>query len=235
MKLLRPTATALVAFTVLALTACVPSEATPSPTATSGSATPTASATPTPSPTAAGPEAAKVVVTASGIAVFGTDGSTLVSATYRSNPSDVVAQLSTALGETPTVVPHPAAGESCPAVTVSQFGSLELGTPGGIGSAGFVGSGDLYSALVLGTATASGVPIETVAGVQVGTTRTAFESAIGDEMLLEHYAGDGAYGFDILNPEAGPYDRLGAQAYFTGTTLSSWFAPAAIGFIGDCG
>ena len=57
----------------------------------------------------------------------------------------------------------------------------------------------------------------------------------GDEIALEQYEPSVAYGFDIINPEAGPYDYIGVQAWFDEDRMSAWSAPAAIGFVGDCG
>ena len=238
MKLLRPTATALAALTVLALAACVPSDPTPRPSGTSTSAaTPEESESPSPTPTSDdGVSAALVLVTASAISVFGTDGSTLASETYRTDAATVAARLTEALDEEATVTHlDEIEGGVCPAQTVYTFGGLDISTPSGIGSAGFLGSGDLYDAYVSGATTAGGVAIETVAGQHVGSTRTAFEAAVGDEIALNQYEPNIAYGFDILNPEAGPYDLVGVQAWFDDDgRMSGWGAPAAIGFVGGC-
>ena len=51
---------------------------------------------------------------------------------------------------------------------------------------------------------------------------------------FEQYGPD-VYGFDIVNPEAGPYDLIGVQAWFDGDRMTAWAAPANVGFIGDCG
>jgi hypothetical protein len=236
MRTLRPAATALVALTVLALAACVPSAPTPRPTSTStASATPEESESPTPTPTAGeAARAATVVVTASGISVFGTDGSTLASETYRTDAATVVAHLAEALDEEAVVSDTGPIGASCDSLTVYGFGGLELSSPGGLGSAGSMGSGDLYDAYVSGATTAGGVAIETVAGQHVGSTRAAFEGAVGDETQFESYGPD-AYGFDIVNPEAGPYETIGVLAWFEGDRMMAWTAPAALGFVGDCG
>jgi len=221
---------------LFALTACAPSAPSPRPTGTS---TPSAleeseSPTPTPAPEET-VDAATVVVTASGISVFGTDGSTLVAATYRGDGATVAAQVAEALGEDPTVtITDGSEAGSCPARTIYTFGALEIGTPGGIGSAGFMGSGDKYDAFVTGSATAGGVAIETVAGQRIGSTRAAFEAAVGDEMLLDEYGGSSAFGFDIVNPEAGLYDHIGVQAWFDEGVMTGMSAPAVIGFVGDC-
>ncbi len=58
---------------------------------------------------------------------------------------------------------------------------------------------------------------------------------MGDEIALEQYEPNVAYGFDIVNPEAGPYEHIGVQAWFDEDRMSAWSAPAAIGFVGDCG
>jgi hypothetical protein len=220
---------------LLALTACVPSDPTPRPTGTSSSsATPEESDSASPTPTGEASNAATVVVTASAISVFGTDGSTLASVTYVMDAAAVATALADALGADPEVSTSEAYSDSCPSRTLYDFGGLTIGSPGGIGSAGFVGSGDRYDAYVSAPTTAGGVTIATVAGQQVGSTRAAFEAALGDEILLEQYIPNVAFGFDILNPEAGPYDYVGVQAWFDEDRLSAWSAPAAIGFVGDC-
>ena len=223
---------------LLALTACVPSDPTPRPTGTStSSATPeeSDSASPTPSPDDT-VDAALVLVTASAISVFGIDGSTLASETYRTDAATVAAHLAEALDEEMTVTNLPEVeGGVCPAQTVYTFGGLDLSTPPGIGSAGFLGSGDLYDAYVSGATTAGGVAIETVAGQRIGSTRAAFEAAVGDEIRLVQYEPNIAYGFDIVNPEAGPYDYIGVQGWFDDDgRMTGWGAPAAIGFVGGC-
>ncbi|WP_309713321.1 hypothetical protein [Pseudolysinimonas sp.] len=223
---------------LLALSACVPSDPTPRPTSTSTSSpTPEESESASPTPTAGeASTAALVVVTATGISVFGTDGSTLASETYRTDAATVAAHLAEALDEEVAVTNLPEVeGGVCPAQTVYTFGGLDISTPPGIGSAGFLESGDLYDAYVSGATTAGGVAIETVAGQRVGSTRAAFEAAVGDEIRLEQYEPNIAYGFDIVNPEAGPYDYIGVQGWFDDDgRMSGWGAPAAIGFVGGC-
>jgi hypothetical protein len=146
----------------------------------------------------------------------------------------VAAHLAEALNEEATVSDTGPIGASCDSITVYGFGGLEIYSPGGLGSGYSVGSGDLYEANVSGATTAGGVAIETVAGQHVGSTRADFEAAVGDEIPIEAYGPD-AYGFDIVNPEAGRYDLIGGLAWFESDRMSSWSAPAAIGFIGDCG
>jgi len=224
---------------LVGLTACVEGPATPTPTRTStGSSSPTPeasqSATPTPESDVT---AATVVVTASGIAVFGTDGSTLVSVTYRADAATVATQIAEALDEDPTITTYEESeGGGCPGGTTYGFGGFEISSPATLGSAGSFGSGDQYSALITGPATAGGVAIETVAGQHIGSTRAAFEAAVGDETLIDEYdGGSSTFGFDILNPEAGPYDHIGVQAWFDAGAISGMLAPAVIGFVGDCG
>lgn len=227
---------ALVAIPViLALTACVPSAPTPRPTGTSTPSALEGSESPSPTPTSAETvDAATVVVTGSTISVFGTDGSTLASVTYRMDAAAVAADLAAALGEDPQVTNLEAVSDSCGSRTLYTFGGLEIGSPGAIGTAGFLGSGDLYDVYVLGTSTEAGVPIETVAGQHIGSTRAEFEAGVGDEILLDEFGGSSAYGFDIVNPEAGPYDHIGVQVWFDEGVIASMLAPAVIGFVGDC-
>jgi hypothetical protein len=225
---------------MLALAACAPSDPTPRPTGTSTtSAIPGESGSPSPSPTPTSEEtvdAATLVVTASTISVFGTDGSTLASETYRSDAVTVVAHLSEALGEEPTVTTYDGSeGGGCPGGTTYAFGGFELSTPATLGSAGSFGSGDQYSVLILGPATGRGISIETVAGLHIGSTRAEFEAAVGDEILIDEYGGSSGFGFDIQNPEAGPYDHIGVAVGFDGGVMFDMFAPALIGFAGDCG
>jgi len=230
-------ATTAAALALLTLAACVPSAPTPRPTTTSTpSATPDESESATPTPTEGSVEAATVVVTASGISVFGTNGATLVSETYRADAATVAGRLADALGEDPTVTTHEESeGGGCPGGTTYGFGGFEISSPATLGSAGSLGSGDLYSALITAPTTTGGIAIQTVAGQHIGSTRGEFEAAIGDEMIVDEYPEWSTFGFDILNPEAGPYDHIGVQAWFDGGTMASMLAPAVIGFVGDCG
>jgi hypothetical protein len=236
MRASRSPVLAVAGLLLLGLTACAPGAATPTSTsASTGSTSPTPesseSATPTPEPDVA---AALVVVTASAITVFGTDGSTLASETYRTDAAPVVERLAEALDEEATVRDTGPIGASCDSIRVYGFGGLEIYSPGGLGSGYSVSSGDLYEANVTGATTAGGVAIETVAGQHIGSTRAAFLTAVGDEIQIELYGPD-AYGFDIVNPEADLYDVIGVLAWFDGDRMSSWSAPTAINFIGDCG
>jgi len=232
MRAFRSSVFVVAGLLLVGLTACVGGP----PTSTStGSTSPTPeaseSATLTPEPDVA---AATVVVTASAITVLGTDGSTLAGETYRTDAATVAAHLAEALDEEFTVEDTGPIGASCDSITVYGFGGFTLSSPGGLGSSGSIGSGDLYSAYVSGATTAGGVAIETVAGQHVGSTRAAFEAAVGDEIQYEPYGTD-AYGFDLVNPGAEPYDVIGVLAWFDGDRMSSWTAPAAVNFMGDCG
>jgi hypothetical protein len=229
MRIQRPTAPAVAGIVLLALAACASPTATPTPPATP---TPTATApSESPIPTASPDEvevtAAVVVMTASMLSVFGTDGSTLASVTYDLNGATAVAQIAEALGEEPVVTPIDGDVDGpCPPATSYEFGGLQLRSPGSLWS---VGS---YEVIVTGPTTASGVGIETVAGQQIGVTRSAFLTAIGEYLVL--YDDPNRLGFDVLNPEAGRYDRIGAYSEFRGGDLVYLAAPNLLGFIGSC-
>jgi hypothetical protein len=230
MRILRPTAPIAAGFVLLALAACVPSPATPTPT----SAAPSTSPTPTATSTASPPEpddveatAAVVVLTASALSVFGTDGATLASVNYEMDAAAAVAQIAHALDEEPVVTPIAGDVDSpCPPATSYEFGGLQVRSPGSLGSTG------VFEAIITGATTSGGIGIETVAGQQIGAAQPAFRSAIGEFLVL--YEDPNRLGFDLLNPEAGPYDRIGAYAEFSGGTLVYLAAPHLLGFVGSC-
>lgn len=229
MRNLRPAAPAIAAIALLALAACASPTATPAPapTAPSESSTPSPTSTPSTAPDEVEVTAAVVVMTASGLSVFGTDGSTLASVGYDIDGATAVAQVAEALDEEPVVTPIDGDVESpCPPATSYEFGGLQLRSPGSLWAAGS------YEVIVTGTTTASGVGIETVAGQQIGVTRSAFRTAIGEYLVL--YEDPNRLGYDVLNPEAGPYDRIGAYSEFRGGALAYLAAPNRLGFIGSC-
>ena len=82
------------------------------------------------------------------------------------------------------------------------------------------------------TTTSGGVDIETLGGQQIGASQTAFQAAVGEFMVL--YETDTVLGFDIVNPEAEPYSRIGAYAEFAGGELDYLAAPNILGFVGSC-
>lgn len=220
---------ALAALLLLGLTGCVPTTPTPTPT-TSSSASPT----PTPTPTSAtsDPEeveasAAVVVMTASTLSVFGTDGSTLAAVSYEMDGAVAVAEIADALDEDPVVTPiAEIGGGPCPAATSYAFGGLQLRSPGSLWSSGS------YEVIVTGATTSGGIPIETIAGQRIGAAQAGFQSAIGEFMVL--YDDPSRLGFDVLNPEAHEWDRVGAYAEFSGGTLTYLAAPNRLGFVGSC-
>jgi hypothetical protein len=229
MRISRPTIPAVAAAMLLVLAACASSTATPTPTATAPSESP--SPLPTPASSAAPGDvevtAAVVVMTASTLAVFGTDGTTLASVDYDMDGAAAAAQIAEALDEDPVVTPIDGDIDSpCPPATSYEFGGLQLRSPGSLGS---VGS---FEVIVIGATTASGVGIETVAGQQIGVTRSAFLTAVGEYLVL--YEDPSRLGFDVLNPEAGPYDRVGAYSEFRAGDLVYLAAPNLLGFIGSC-
>lgn len=213
---------------LLTLAACVPTTPTPTPTgSSSASPTPTSTSTAeTPLPEAE-VTAAVVVMTASTLSVFGTDGSTLASVTYEMDAAAAVAQIAEALDEEPVVTPIAGDVESpCPPATGYEFGGLQLRSPSSLGALGS------YEAIVTGATTAGGIGIETIAGQRIGATQPAFEAAVGEFMVL--YEDSARLGFDVLNPEAHEWDRIGAYAEFSGGTLVFLAAPERLGFVGSC-
>lgn len=229
---LRRFAPVLAGTMLLALAGCAPGSGGPAPTPT-GTATaspaPTGAPTPTADPGGAEATAAVVVVTASTVSVYGTDGFPLAIVTYEVDAADAAAVLAEALDDEPTVAGIPAVGDQpgpCPAATGYDFGGLLLRSPGSLGS------GSALEAIVTASTTSTGVPIETVAGQRVGASHPTFQAAIGEFMVL--YETDTRLGFDILNPEAHEWDRIGAYAEFSGGALVFVSAPAQLGFVGGC-
>jgi hypothetical protein len=216
---------------LLGLTGCAPTAPTPSPTTpSSASPTPTSTSTSTAQPSdpeAAEVTAAAVVMTASTVSVFGTDGSTLASVNYGMDGAAAAAELAEALDAEPVVTAIPGDVESpCPPATSFDFGGLQVRSPGSLGS---IGS---YEVIVTAATTSGGIEIATLAGQRVGATQAAFQTAVGEFTVL--YETDGILGFDIVNPEAGAYDRVGAYAEFSGGTLVYLAAPHLLGFVGSC-
>jgi hypothetical protein len=218
---------------LLGLTACA--GATPAPTPTSPSSasptsTPTATAAPT-DPDEGEVTAAVVVMTASTLSVFGADGSALASVNYEMDGAAAAAAIAAALDTEPVVTPIAAIGDEdgpCPAATNYDFGGLELRWPGSLWA---VGS---YEVIVTGTATAEGVAIETVAGQRIGATRAGFRAAVGEFLPISDEPSGAMIGYDIVNPEAHEWDRIGALAIFADDSLTHLSAPVRVGFIGSC-
>lgn len=229
--MLSSRATVIAGMLLLGLTACVPTTPSPTPTTSSG-ATPTPTSTSTSTASPSDPEevevtAAVVVMTASTLSVFGTDGSTLASVTYEMDGAAAAAQIAEALDEEPVITAIPEIGDGpCPAATSYEFGGLQLRSPGSLGSAGAI------SVTVTGVTTSGGVGIETIAGQQIGATQAAFEAAVGEFMVL--YETETTIGFDILNPEDDEWSRIGTYASFSGGTLAYLSTPDRLGFVGSC-
>jgi len=222
--------TVIAGLLLLGITGCAGTTPTPTPT-TSSSASPTPTSTETSAPSE--PEetevtAAVVVMTAATLSVFGTDGSTLVTVTYDMDGAVAAAQIAEALDEEPVVTPIPGDVDSpCPPATGYDFGGLQVRSPGSLWSAG------AFEAIVTGATTSGGVGIETTAGQRIGVTQPAFEAAVGG--FVAPYEGQPErLGFDILNPEAGPYDRIGTYAEFSAGHLVYLATPNRLGFIGSC-
>jgi hypothetical protein len=166
-----------------------------------------------------------MVVTASTISIFGTDGSTLVSADYDMDAAAVAALIAEALGADPVISSTASVGSGCDSdQTMYDFGGLLLRSPGLVGVTG------AYEAVVSAPATTSGVVLETVGGQRVGASEAVFLAAVGETVLLGEYAQPGypsgaSYGFDIINPEVSEYEQVGAYAQVVGGALESFNAP----------
>jgi hypothetical protein len=221
--------TVIAGLVLLAMTGCAGTTPTPTPT-TSSSASPTPTSTSTSAP--ADPEetevtAAVVVMTAATLSVFGTDGSTLASVSYEMDAAGAVAQIAAALDEEPVVTSIPGDVESpCPPATSYEFGNLQLRSPSSLWATGS------FEAIVTGATTSGGIGIETIAGQRIGATQPGFQAAIGEFMVL--YDDPNRLGFDVLNPEADEWDRIGAYAEFSGGALVYLAAPNRLGFVGSC-
>jgi hypothetical protein len=223
MRIRRSTVPAVAGVVLLALTACG-TGATPTP-APSGlsteSSSPAGSATPEATPTQqqdiddeGDTPAAGVVVTSESLAVYAADGRQLFGTLYVGEVEPVIEVLTELLGD-PVVTTTVAEGSGCDSdQTMYDYGGLLLRSPGFIGTVG------PWEVEVTSALTASGVPISTVGGQQIGATRAAFEAAVGDEVLAFEYAPTGWFGFDILNPEAPEFDWVGSLARFDGTLVS---------------
>jgi hypothetical protein len=213
---------------LFALAACASPAATPTPTTSGTSTTPTPGATePTPLPEEVEVTAAVVVVTATTTSVLGTDGSTLASVDYTMDGAAAAALIAEALDAEPveTVIPE-IGGGPCPEARSYDFGGLVLRSPGSLWTQSSI------EVIVTTAATVGGVEIETLGGQQIGATQPAFQAAVGDFMVL--YDTATVLGFDIVNPDADPYSRVGAYAEFVGGELDYLAAPNILGFIGSC-
>jgi hypothetical protein len=222
MRLLRPAAPVVAVVALLALTACgTGTFSTPGPSGSSTeSPSPDASATPTQQQDVEdeGAAAASVVVTAESLAVYAADGRQLFGTLYVGEVEPVIEVLTELLGD-PVITTTLAEGGGCDSDrTMYDYGGLLLRSPGFIGTVG------PWEVEVTSVLTASGVPISTVGGQQIGATVAAFEAAIDDDVRLFDYAPDAPdawIGFDILNPEASEYDWVGSFARFdTSGTLA---------------
>lgn len=235
MRILRPAVIVVATFALLALTACgTGGLPTPAPSGSStASPAPDDSATPEASPTQqqdvdddGDTPAAGVVVTSESLAVYAADGLQLFGTLYAGEAGPVTEVLTDLLGE-PVITTTEAEGTGCDSdQTMYDYGGLLVRSPGFIGTVG------PWEVVVTAAATASGVPISTVGGQQVGATRAAFEAAVGDEVLMGDYPPSVWMGFDILNPEASEFDWVGSLARFDAGTLVGFNAPYLI--YADC-
>ncbi|MDD7928409.1 hypothetical protein [Microbacterium thalli] len=100
-----------------------------SPTA-SASATPTATPTPAPTPTSTPtdvqPQAAEVVMAATGFTIVADDGSTLLEFRWRDEVEPAVAALAAAFGEEPELGVHPGDGSHFPDYTMYDWAGFTL-------------------------------------------------------------------------------------------------------------
>jgi hypothetical protein len=202
---------------LFALTACGPGSPAPAPTTPSASAAPVDTETPG-ADDEADAAAASVVVTAESLQVFDTDGVAVFGTLYLDDPASLATQLGLLLGA-PTVTSTTGVGSGCDSdQTTYDYGGLLIRTPG------YIGSSAPWEVEVTAATTASGLPISTVGGVQIGTEVAAFEAALGDEVLLGD-VGNPWYGFDILNPEASEFDHVGTLAQFHAGALTQFNTP----------
>ena len=212
------TAFPVVALARLALTACGSGGSpAPAPSTTSSGGPVTPGPTPTQQQDVdddeVDAEPAVVVVTAESLQVFDTDGVAIFGTLYLDDPASLVGQLGSIIGD-PVVTTTAGTGSGCDTDQVMyDFGGLLIRSPGLIGTAGD------WEVEVSAAVTASGLPISTVAGQQIGASRTAFEAAVGDEVLLGEYPTSHWYGFDIVNPEVDEYEHVGTHAIFDAGVL----------------
>jgi len=228
MRILRPAAPVVAALALLALTACgIGGFPTPAPSGSS-TASPSADESPTPEATPTQQQdvddegdaaAAGVVVTGESLAVYAADGLQLFGTLYTGEVEPVTDVLTELLGD-PVVTTTLAEGSGCDAdQTMYDYGGLLVRSPGFIGTVG------PWEVVVTAALTASGVPISTVGGQQIGATRAAFEAAIGDEVVTGEFPPSAWLGFDIQNPEAAEFDWVGSLARFDSGTLVSFNTP----------
>jgi hypothetical protein len=234
MRILRPAAPVVVALALLALTACSTGRLpTPAPSGSStaspspaDSASPSAGPTDQPGADEGDTPAAGVVVTSESLAVYAADGLQLFGTLYTGEVELVIEVLTDLLGE-PVITTTTAEGTGCDSdQAMYDYGGLLVRSPGFIGTVG------AWEVEVTAAATASGVPISTVGGQQVGAGRAAFEAAVGDEVLMGDYPPSVWFGFDILNPEAPEFDWVGSLARFDSGTLVGFNTPYLI--YADC-
>jgi hypothetical protein len=238
MRIFRPAASVVAAVALLALTACGAGGAPTPPESGSSTASsgPAESATPEATPT--GPDdgeagangdaaaAAGVVVTGESVAVYAADGRQLFGTLYVGDVQPVTEVLTELLGE-PVVTTSAAEGSGCDTdQTMYDYGGLLVRSPG------FVGTVGPWEVEVIAASTTSGVPISTVGGQQVGTSRDAFEAAIGDEVLVGEFPPSVWFGFEIVNPEDPEFDWVGSLARFDSGALVQFNAPYLI--YADC-
>ena len=216
---------ALAAIALLTLTACGPGAPTPSGTA-GGSPTGTPTSTSVPEEEPADTQAALVVVTGESINIYAADGGTLMGTFYVGAVDDLMDEFAILLG-TPAVTTTAGTGSGCDTdQTMYDFGGLLIRSPGHIGTAGD------WQVEVTAAATAGGVAITTVAGVQVGASEATFTSAIGDEVLIGDYPPSQWYGFHVVNPEVDEFEHVGAFARFDSGVLAQVNAPQLL--YADC-
>lgn len=233
MRILRSAAPTVAVIALLALTGCG-AGGFPAPAESSTeSPSPVESATPEATPThpqdvddEGDTPAAGVVVTSESLTVYAADGLQLFGTLYTGEVGPVVEVLTGLLGD-PVVTSTTAEGTGCDSdQTMYDYGGLVVRSPGFIGTVG------PWEVEVTSASTASGVPISTVGGQQIGATLAAFESAVGDEVNLFDFAPSTWFGFDTLNPEASEFDWVGSLARFDSGTLVGFNTPYLL--FADC-
>lgn len=196
----------------------------PTPVATpAAETTPTATAEATPTPEPA--PAALVTVAAAGVTVTDTDGVVLLQLAYSVDPDTALAQLSEALGETPTALVE--AGTVCAAeTTVSSWGGMHLYDPPGFAA----GPGAMFLVSVDGVSTAAGVPIVTSAGFSVGDA-IASVAALGGVSTVDNGDWISVYS-DVQVANLDDPDAWGLSSFAQGGTIARFSAPAYLYY--DC-
>lgn len=198
----------------------VPGDA-PTTEATS-SRTPEATPTPTPEPIA---EAALITIAATGVTVTDAEGAVMLTIAYSSDPDTVIAQVTEALGETPTAVTRPEAVCSAE-TTMTSWGGLHLYDPAGFAG----GPGALFTVSVDGPSTVGAVPIVASAGFTVGDA-ISFVASLTGVSTVDYGDWVTVYS-DLQGPSVDAPDAWGVSGYGRGGAVEQFSAPIYLYY--DC-